>query len=79
MIGVFFIGILIVIYEWVYLKRRKVRLITYVKVFSTLLLALIYLSWIVTLEEDYVTSPIFYLNKVFIPLQHFLTLKGWRG
>ncbi|MGF7125396.1 hypothetical protein J2T56_000083 [Natronobacillus azotifigens] len=78
MIGVLFLGISVFWLEWIYLKRKKEQYITYVKVFPLLFLAIIYIGWVISLESDHVTSPHFYLDIVFNPLQNFLTLKGWR-
>lgn len=78
MIVLFFIAISLITFEWIYLKRRKVKIKTYVKVFSTLLMAIVYTGVVITIEAEYMYSPNYYLNKLFIPIQHFLTLKGMR-
>lgn len=78
LIGVVIAGIIAFWLECVYLKRKKEQFVTYVKVLSLLFVAIIYTGWVLTLQEDEITSPHLFLEQIFVPIQNFLTLKGWR-
>lgn len=68
--------IFVIFFQWIFLKYKKARKFTYIKVFSLLTFALIYAAYAFITVEKYNMSAHHFLSKFFIPVQEFLTLKG---